>query len=112
MDAEKDLRTNIYYFTSELVYYHLKSKPDLTIAKLAEQIDISISFLNKALQSSEGKHFNIRHLFLIANAMEVEISDLLPSKYNYRLLTGKEPTADEWEQIIENYKKGKDDLHD
>lgn len=104
----KSYENDINYFVSNLVYYRLKSKPDFTIARLAEQINVSVSFLNKAIASLEGKRFNVKHLFLIAKALDIEPNGLFPSKENYKLLTGKELSDDAWKQMIENYRNGKE----
>lgn len=108
----KSYENDVNYFVSSLVYYHLNTKSDCTIAWLAEQINMSTSFLNKALSANNGKHFNVKHLFLIATALRIEPSKLFPSKENYKLLTNKELTTDEWTQIIENYKNRKENLYD
>ena len=112
MDSTKDLKQDINYFTSELVYYHLKTGSEFTAAQLAERIGVSVSFLNKALQSAEGKHFNVRHLVLIAAALKIDVCKLLPCRQSYRLLTGKDLSSDEWDQAVENYRKGSSDLYD
>jgi len=95
-------------FVSELVYYYLKGCPDMTVDKLAENIGVSSSFIQKCLSSpSTGKHFNLWHIYVIANALNVNISDLIPSKKNYQVLYNKELSQDEWNTIFENHKSKK-----
>ncbi len=100
---------NIDFFISRLVSYHLSAKPDYTAEMLAEQINLSVSFVNKAISYSNGKHFNIRHIFLISNALGVSIDKLFPSRETYKLLTNKELSEDEWDTIVENFKTTKED---
>lgn len=108
----KTYENDINYFVSNLVYYHLRSKPNCTVAWLAEKINKSISFVNKAISVSENKHFNVKHLFLIADALNLEPNQLFPSMENYKLLTGKEITKKDWKRIVDNYKKDKENMYD
>lgn len=92
-------------FVSELVIYHLKMDKLITIDYLAEKTGLSVSFIQKALYKPYEKHFNSRHIFLLANAMFIDSAELIPSKNNYRKLTNEEIDDVEWEKFI-NHVRG------
>ena len=92
-------------FVSELVYYHIKMEKNLSVSDLSEKIGLSYSFVQKALSISEKKHFNLTHIFLISQAMDLSIEKFLPSKENYKLLTNKELSEEEWQKFINYLKK-------
>lgn len=92
-------------FVSELVNYQIRMNKNLSVALLAEKIGLSISFVQKALYIPKEKHFNLRHIFLISEAIDLPIEKLLPSKENYKLLTNKELTNKEWKEFINKLKK-------
>lgn len=110
--GHKTYENDINFFVSNLVYYHLRAKTDCTVEWLAEKLNKSISFVNKAISASENKHFNVKHLFLIADALDLEPNQLFPSMENYKLLTGKELTKGDWNEIVEHYKKDKENTYD
>lgn len=92
-------------FVSELIYYHIRMNKDISVAFLSEKIGLSTSFVQKALYTPKEKHFNLKHVFLISQAMNLPIADLLPSKENYKLLTNKELSEESWKQFKNNLKK-------
>lgn len=92
-------------FVSELVNYHIRMNKNLSVASLSEKIGLSNSFVQKALYIPKEKHFNLKHIFLISQAIEVPIDNLLPSKENYKLLTNKELDEKDWNYFINNLKK-------
>lgn len=100
----KTYENNINYFVSSLVNYHLRARTNYTVELLAEKIGISKSFINKAISSNGNKHFNVKHLFLIANALNLEPNQLFPSIDNYKLLTNKDLNKNEWDKMVDDYK--------
>lgn len=96
---------NIDFFISSLVSYYLSSRDGFTVEMLAEKMKLSVSFISKAISYSNGKHFNVRHLFLISQALGISIDQLFPSRENYKLLTNKDLSDVEWNAIVENYFK-------
>lgn len=92
-------------FVSELVNYHLKMKNDINVNEISEKIGVSVSFFQKALYTPTDKHFNLRHIFLIAHALGMNIEKFLPSKENYKLLTNIELTDEEWQEFLNLMKK-------
>ena len=96
-------------FVSELVSYHIRMDKNINISSLSEKIGLSSSFVHKALSSSTGKHFNLRHIFLISQAMNLSMEDLVPSKENYKLITNKELSEEEWSNFINNMKKEREE---
>ena len=95
-------------FVSELVIYHMKMDKFVSIDYLAEKTGLSVSFIQKALYKPSEKHFNSRHIFLLANAMYIDSSELMPSKNNYRKITNKEIDKIEWEKFINRVRGGKE----
>jgi hypothetical protein len=95
-------------FVSELVNYHLKMKNDVNINKISEKIGISVSFFQKALYTPSDKHFNLKHIFLIADALDMSVEKFLPSKENYKLLTNMELSEKEWQEFLNLMKKEKE----
>ncbi len=91
-------------FVSHLVHYHLNSSNKHTKEAIAENLGVSVSFFDKCLHGYEGKHFNLKHLFLIAETLEVSIDNLVPSIKGYSLLHNQELTKEEWKAFVENYK--------
>lgn len=87
-------------FVSEIVNYHLKMKKNTNISKLSEKVGVSVSFFQKALYTPTDKHFNLRHIFLIAQALNMSVEKFLPSKENYKLITNKELTDEEWYEFL------------
>lgn len=101
---ENTYENNIDVFISGLVSYYLSSRDDFTVEMLAEKMNLSASFISKAVSYSNGKHFNVRHIFLISQALGISVDKLFPSKESYKLLTNKDISDDEWNAIVENYK--------
>lgn len=101
---EAAYENNIDFFISGLISYYLRSRSDLTIEMLAEKTQLSVSFISKAVSYSNGKHFNVRHIFLISQALGISIDKLFPSKESYKLLTNKALSNAEWNTIVENFK--------
>lgn len=92
-------------FVSDLVYYYLQSCKDMTVDKLSESIGVSSSFMHKCLSSTAtGKHFNLRHVYLIANTLNIPVSNLIPSRKNYQILYNKELSQEEWNAIFETHR--------
>ena len=92
-------------FVSELVNYHIRMNKNLSVASLSEKIGLSNSFVQKAIYTPKEKHFNLRHIFLISQAIGISIDKLLPNKENYKLLTNKELDDKSWNNFINNLKK-------
>lgn len=93
-------------FVSELVSYYIRMNKNISVSYLSEKIGLSNSFVQKALYIPKEKHFNLTHIFLISQAMNLSIDNLLPSKENYKLLTNKELSEEDWKSFIDNCKKG------
>ena len=100
----KDFNT----FVSELVNYHMKMDKRISIDYLAEKTGLSVSFIQKALYKPSEKHFNNRHIFLLSIAMNIDPTELIPSKKNYNKLTNKEIDDNEWKNFID-YVKGENE---
>lgn len=92
-------------FVSELLNYHIRMNKNISVALLSEKIGLSNSFVQKALYTPKEKHFNLKHIFLISNVLNLSIENFLPSKENYKLLTNKDLNDDEWEKFLNNLKK-------
>lgn len=92
-------------FVSELVNYQIRMNKNLSVSSLSEKIGLSNSFVQKALYTPQEKHFNLRHIFLISQALNLSIDKLLPSRENYKLLKNKDLSAEDWEKFINNLKK-------
>ena len=97
-------------FVSELVNYHIRMNKDISVALLSEKIGLSNSFVQKALYTPKAKHFNLKHIFLISQALKLSIDKLLPSKENYKLLTNKALTEEEWERFLNVLKKEENEI--
>lgn len=92
-------------FVSELVNYHIRMNKALSVALLSEKIGLSNSFVQKALYIPKEKHFNLKHIFLISEALKLSVDKLLPSKENYKLLTNKDLKDEDWEKFLNGLKK-------
>ena len=97
-------------FVSELVNYYLHMNKNISISMLAEEIGLSDSFVQKVLYNPSIKHFNLTHIFLISQALNLPVNKLLPNKENYKLLTNKEISDEDWQVFINNIKKEKNEL--
>lgn len=95
-------------FVSGLVGYYLKQNNDMSINWLSEQTGLSVSFIQKAIYTPKEKHFNLRHIFLIANAMKISYNELLPSRDNYKLICGEDISAKEWNEYISTIRNGEE----
>lgn len=96
---------NFNTFVSELVNYHIRMNKKISVAMISEKIGLSNSFVQKAIYTPKDKHFNLKHIFLISQAIEIPIDKLLPSKENYKLLTNVDLSDEEWNMFISNLKK-------
>lgn len=103
---------NIDYFISALVSYYLSSRDNFTVEMLAEKMRLSVSFVSKAVSYNNGKHFNVRHIFLISESLGISIDKLFPSKESYKLLTNKDLSDAEWNAIVKNFKTAKENEYD
>lgn len=92
-------------FVSELVNYHIRMNKKISISMLSEKIGLSNSFVQKAIYIPKEKHFNLKHIFLISQIIEIPVEKLLPSKENYKLLTNSELSDREWDMFVSNLKK-------
>lgn len=95
-------------FVSDLVYYHIKMG-NISASQLSEKIGLSYSFVQKVLSNPKNKHFNLTHIFLISQAIDLPVEKFLPSKENYKLLTNKELSEEEWKKFINYLKKERED---
>lgn len=95
-------------FVSELVNYYLKMKTDMNIETLSENTGVSVSFFRQALYTPTSKHFNLKHIFLIAQAFHMDVKNFLPSKENYTILTNTELTDEEWKEFLSLIRKEKE----
>ena len=92
-------------FVSEILNYHIRMNTDLNIAIIAEKIGVSDSFVQKVLYTPKVKHFNLKHIFLLSQELNMQPDKLLPSKENYKLLTNKELSDADWIKFRNNLKK-------
>lgn len=100
-----DYLSDFNAFVSELVNYHIRMNKEISIAYLAEKMGVSNSFVQKAIYTPKEKHFNLKHIFLIAQAMNLSVEDLIPSRENYKLITNKDLPKEDWQIFINELRK-------
>lgn len=104
---------NFNRIVAELVDYYAtqkhKSRNDI-----AAILGVSLSFVNKVHSAPKKprneRHYNAKHIFLIADNFKIDINSLFPSKENYKLLYANTENVDLWyEGIIEESMGNKDE---
>lgn len=103
-----DLLCDFNKFVKELVRYQISGIEELTHEDISEQINVSHSFFRQAISLSSSKHFNLKHIFNISQAIEISIDKLVPSIENFKLLRSREPTQKEWMALTNNAKNKED----
>lgn len=68
----------LFYKTLSQKIRHLREEKNITQLDLALDIGIkSVAFYSNCENNRYDKHFNLEHLYKIAKALDVDISDLL-----------------------------------
>lgn len=91
---------DIFIIISELIKYRISSS--VKYSELARMINVSPSFFDQAINNRNNKQFNLRHIFLISNYLQIPMSDLLPSRENLEIIQNKKVTDTQWNEIVEN----------
>ncbi len=77
-NATDDEIQMLHKYISQTVKYYREGK-GLSQLELALTIGLkSAAFFGNAENNTNGKHFNIEHLYKIAKALDIKISSLLP----------------------------------
>ena len=72
---------DFYQLIAELVDIEIRSHVE-TRENIASVLGLTESFVKKVHSPTAEKHYNVIHLFLLANHWNIEISDLIPSAKN------------------------------
>lgn len=100
------MNETFYDLVSELVDKTMREKGN-TRLEIANVLNVSESFVKQVHSLSTTKHYNLKHLFLLADYWKVSIDKLVPQKNNLNELPSfkNKDTSKVYENLILELRK-------
>lgn len=83
-----------YKYVSELVYFEA-TKANRKYQDIAILLDVSESFIQKVHNQKYDQHYNLEHLYIISDSLNIDINELLPNKKTLKKIFGNKVNIEE-----------------